>query len=200
MTTIPNWLAVLGLLVPSGTGLAGYILAGRNEEARDERTAKREAVARRISARERLEEQRHALQRETLLELQDALQRQVRCAAKVIFHDQQTVKQHGTLTQIGEELNEESYRIGVTVRRLKERVLDPELRVAIEQFHNHVSGLDASVVVVKEMSAQDGIKHLGGQLMNLTNHYTSVSDLMGTSLRVELGWLPEEVQSERGAA
>jgi hypothetical protein len=75
VTTVPAWLAVLGLVVPAGTGLIGYVLAGRNEQARDDRAAKREAVARRASVRERLQEQSHAFQRETLLELQDALQR-----------------------------------------------------------------------------------------------------------------------------
>jgi hypothetical protein len=195
VTTVPNWIAVLGLIVAPVTGLLGYVLAGRNERARDERVAAREAIARRASVRERLVEQSHAFQRETLLELQDALQRQVRCAAKVIFHDQQTLKQHGTLTLLGEELNEESYRIGVTVRRLKERVLDPELRAAVEQFHSQVSALDASVVFVKDMSAEDGIKHLEGQLTNLTNHYIALSDRLGEALRGELGWLPEEAQA-----
>jgi hypothetical protein len=134
VTTIPNWIAVLGLIVAPVTGLLGYVLAGRNERARDERAAKREAVARRASVRERLDEERHAFQRETLLELQDALQRQVRCAAKVIIHDRSTLREHGTLTQVGPELSGESYEIGVTTRRLQERVLDGALRGAVGEF------------------------------------------------------------------
>jgi hypothetical protein len=195
VTTVPNWLALLGLVVPAAAGLAGYVLAGRNERARDERAAAREAMARRALVRERLDEQRHAFQRETLLELQDALQRLVRCAARTILHDQKTLKEHGTLTLLGEELNEESYEIGVATRRLQERVLDPALRDAVEQFRSHVSGVEASFVVVNELSAEDGIKHLQGQLRTMTEHYVVVNELVGTALRVELGWLPEEWQT-----
>jgi hypothetical protein len=195
VTTVPNWLALLGLVVPAATGLAGYVLAGRNERARDERAAAREAMARRASVRERLDERRHAFQRETLLELQDALQHLVRCTARMILHDQKTLKEHGTLTLLGEELNEESYEIGVATRRLQERVLDAALRDAVEQFRSHVSGVEASFVVVNELSAEDGIKQLEGQLRTMTEHYVVVNELVGTALRVELGWLPEEGQT-----
>lgn len=196
MTTVPNWLAVLGLVVPAGTALAGYFLAGRNEEARDERTARRETVARRASVRERLDEQRHAHQRETLLELQDALQRQVRCVAKVILHDERTLQEHGTLTQLGSELNNESYEIGVTVRRLQERVLDAALRDAVEEFRRHVSAAETAFVNVREMSAEDGINHLRGLQRDAAEHYITLSDHVGSALRAELGWLPEETRPD----
>ena len=196
VTTVPNWLAVLGLVVPAATGLAGYVLAGRNEEARDERTAKREAIARRAQVREHLEGQRHAVQRETLLELQDALQRQVRCAARIILHDRNTLREHGTLTQLGDELNNESYEIGVTTRRLRERVLDAVLRDAVEEFRRHVADVEITVAAVGEMSPDAGISRLDGLQREMADHYVALSDQVGTALRAELGWLPEETRPD----
>jgi hypothetical protein len=116
----------------------------------------------------------------------------VRCASKTILHDRNTLKQHGKLTQVGEELSNESYEIGVATRRLRERVLDPALRAAPEQFRIQVSDVELSFFVVNDMSAEDGIKYLDGQLRILTEHYVAIGDLIGAALRIELGWLPEE--------
>ena len=192
MTTIPDWLAVLGLLVPSGTGLAGYGLAGRNDRARDERTAKREADARRASVRERLEEEGHAFQRETLLELQNVMQRQVRSVAKVILHDRRTLKESGALTQVGSELSDENYEIGVTMRRLQERVLDEQLRGSLEEFRRHVSEVEVAFITVAEMSPEDGISHLDRLQRDMVEHFLTISDQVGVALRAQMGWLPSE--------
>jgi hypothetical protein len=194
VTTVPNWLAVIGFVVPAGTGLIGYVLAGRNEQARDERAAKREATARRASVRERLEEERHAFQRETLLELQDALQRQVRSVAKIILHDRRTLREHGTLTQVGPELSGEGYEIGVTTRRLQERVLDSALRGAVGEFRSHVADVETAFIAVREMSAEGGVQHLDGLQREVAEHYIALSDQVGTALRIDLGWLPEETR------
>lgn len=192
MTTIPDFLAVLGLLVPAGAGLAGYGLAGRNERARDERAAEREGIARRASVRERLEEQGHAFQRETLLELQDALQRMVRCAAQIILHDQDALKQDRERPQLGEKLNNETYEVGVTTRRLQERILDTALREAVGQFRKHMADTETCFAVAWGMKAEEGITYLEGQLREVTMHYMELSELVGVALRTELGWLPED--------
>jgi hypothetical protein len=196
VTTVPDWLAVIGLVVPAGTGLIGYVLAGRNEQARDERAAKREAVTRRASVRERLDEQSHAFQRETLLELQDALQRQVRSVAEIILHDRRTLQEQGTLTLLGPELDEESYEIGVTTRRLQERVLDEALRGAVGEFRRHVADAEVACMAVSEMSAEAGVQYLDGLQREVAEHYIALSDQVGTALRAELGWLPEETRPD----
>ncbi len=196
MTTVPNWLAVIGLVVPAGTGLVGYVLAGRNEQARDERAAKREAVARRASVRERLDEERHAFQRATLLELQDALQRQARSVAKIINYDRRTLRERGTLTLLGPELNDESYEIGVTTRRLQERVLDAALRDAVGEFRRHVADVETASIRMEGMSADAGVEHLDALQREVVGHYSALSDQVGKALREELGWLPEETRPE----
>lgn len=193
VTTIPDWLAIAGLLVPSATGLAGYVLAGRNDQARDDRAAKREVTARKASVRERLEEQRHAFQRETLLELQDVLQRRVRATARIVLHDRETLEKHGTLTAVGDDLDNETYELGVATRRLQERILDDGIRKAVGAFTERLTTAELPVAV-QDMSAEDGVKHFDRLLMSLTNDYLSVSGVIGEALRAELGWLPREGQ------
>jgi hypothetical protein len=196
MTTIPDWLAIAGLLVPSATGLAGYVLAGRNDQARDDRAAKREVAARKATVRERLDEQRHAFQRETLLELQDVLQRRVRATAKVNLHDRQKLEQQSPLTMLGDDLNNESYELGVATRRLQERVLDKGLREAVEAFRQQVTNSELSFMAVRAMSPEEGIRQLDADLLSLTNDYVAVSGAIGEALRAELGWLPGEGESD----
>jgi hypothetical protein len=96
MTSVPDWLAVVGILVPAVAGLGGYYLAGRNEEERDLRTAEREETSRRRAFVERLEERRRGFQLDLLLELQDVLQKEVRATSKILMHDLRTLRNSGT--------------------------------------------------------------------------------------------------------
>ncbi len=48
MSSTPVWYGVVSLVVPAGTGLCGYLLSGRNEEARDRRATEREPAARQL--------------------------------------------------------------------------------------------------------------------------------------------------------
>jgi len=78
-----DWTAIVGSVTTLLGGLGGYWLAGRNDDNRDQQAAAREEAARRESFAERLEEDRHTFQRDTLLELQDELQRLVRNTAQI---------------------------------------------------------------------------------------------------------------------
>jgi hypothetical protein len=150
MTSVPDWLAVVGILVPAVAGLGGYYLAGRNEEERDLRTAEREETSRRRAFVERLEERRRGFQLDLLLELQDVLQKEVRATSKNLMHDLRTLRNSGTLTQLGLELSDESYEIGVAMNRLRVRVLDDDLRADLASFHEYVSSVEVSLILVKD--------------------------------------------------
>jgi hypothetical protein len=190
VTTIPDSIALAGLVVPAASGIAGYWLAGRNEQARDERTAKREAIARRATVRERLQEQSRATQRETLLALRDTLQRYVRSVAKIINHDRDMLAKRGQLTQLGVDLSNESYELGVETRRLEERVLDTALREAVGEFRSRLVDAELSLAV-KDMSTDQGLAYLDRQMSGLVEHYVTFSEQLGAALRAELGWLPD---------
>lgn len=191
MTNVPGWLAALGILVPGLAGLLGYWLAGRNEEARDQRTATREGVARHTALAERLDERKHEFQMNLLLELQDVLQRQVRVSAKVIRHDQRTLREQGKLSLLGPELNQESYETGVEFSRLLVRVLDDGLRRGLEAFHLLCSSIDVSVMGLKDRPPDEAIDRLDGHLRELTRGYSDVNEHLGILLRAELGRVPE---------
>jgi hypothetical protein len=93
------WLAAItGFTTLTGTlggTLGGYWFAGRNEEKRDERTAEREADARRVARAERLADQRHEIQRQTLFELQDELRHLSRFTFLIIRYDRKTIREQG---------------------------------------------------------------------------------------------------------
>ncbi|HWY19501.1 MAG TPA: hypothetical protein VNY27_12425 [Solirubrobacteraceae bacterium] len=46
------------------------------------------------------------------------------------------------------------------------------------------------------MSAEAGIQHLDSLQREVAEHYVALSDQVGTALRVELGWLPEETRQD----
>jgi len=48
VSSIPVWYGVVSLVVSAGAGLVGYLLSGRNDEARDRRAAEREQAARQL--------------------------------------------------------------------------------------------------------------------------------------------------------
>ncbi len=186
MTNVPDWLAALGLILPALTGLAGYFLAGRNEESRGERAAQREATAHRFMLSARLEGQ-HAFQRETLLELKGVVQRQMRYTARATLHDQTTLRNRRTLTQRDPDLAQESYQLGVATRPLQARVLDANLRSAIEEFPGFAATIQASSALISKLTADNALKHLAGQLSSLPEHHRSISEKFGVCLRNELG-------------
>ena len=66
--------------------------------------------------------------------MQDELQRLARATTRILLQDERTVKESGRLYQLPEGLSDEEFQIFTAVRRLWVRVLDPELRKAVEGF------------------------------------------------------------------
>jgi hypothetical protein len=89
ITTI--FVAGIGAVTTLLNGVGGYWLSGRNDEARDIRTLQREQTARKEERDDRLQEQRHEWQRQTLLDLQDELQKLARAIGKILQQDLLTV-------------------------------------------------------------------------------------------------------------
>jgi hypothetical protein len=187
VTTIPSWLAALGIFVPALTGLVGYWLAGLNEEARDRRAAIREAKARREALAERLDEKKHTLQLELLLELQVVLQRQVRASFKVVNQDLRTLHQHGQLGRLPEDIDQDSFNTGVEFGRLRVRVLNDDLRSDLEGFHKFTSEMDTLFVALQDLSVEEKIAGLERAQRDLASRYISVNESLGVLVRAELG-------------
>ena len=152
-----------------GGALGGYWLAGRNEEGRDVRASQREETARRAALTERLEDQRHEIQRETLLELQDELQKLARATVQILHFDRNNLglRAAGTVT-LPDELDDGFSTL--SVNRLKTRVLDRQLRDAIDVF-TAICSRDATIPRGGEHFSSDDLKAA------ITQQLVELSDL-----------------------
>lgn len=186
MTNVPSWLAALAIAVPAGTGLLGYFLAGRNEEGRDRRTAAREAAARRAARAERLESDAHAFQRELLLDLQGRLHAVVRTTARIIFRDQETLRESGKMYQLGEELNQASFDAGINLRRAYERLLDDDLREHLAAFQKFAVEAETRCLQLRDAPPDCAIAQLDAEMSKVTESYLAVNELLGKAVRAAL--------------
>jgi hypothetical protein len=180
---VVSWVAVVGPVTTLLGGLGGYWLAGRNEEARDQRAAVREAAVRREGLAERLEEDRHTFQRDTLLELQDELQRLARVTSKINLQDRQTVVERGQLYLLPDGLSDEAFQITVAVQRLRARVLDDELRQRIADF---IDVCTRNVALLRENDRNTLLAGLDLHNQQMGEFYVRLSELLGEHLRREL--------------
>jgi hypothetical protein len=162
MMDAASWSAIVGPITTLLGGVGGYWLAGRNDDARDRRASLREAEARRAALAERLEEDRHTFQRETLLELQDQLQRLARITTRIIMQDQKTLKELGQLYLLPDGLSDEEFTIFTAIQRLWVRILDPDLRQGVGDFVNVCSRASMlGPVQDKDQAASDAMKERG---------------------------------------
>jgi hypothetical protein len=185
MSTVSDWGALLAPFTTLLGGLGGYWLAGRNEDARDRRTSQRETAARRAALTERLEDQRHDIQRETLLELQDELQKLARAAVQIMHFDRNHPGQRalGTVT-LPDDLDDGFSTL--SVNRLKTRVLDRQLRDAVDAF-TAICSRDAAVPRSGEHLSTDDLKAaIAQQIFELNERFTQLNEQVGERIRDEL--------------
>lgn len=191
LTTI--LVAGFGALGTVTSGLGGYWMAGRNEEARDDRTAKREASARAAALSERLEEQRHDWQRQVLLDLQDQLQKLTRETGRILAHDLNTLRERGGVFRLPEGLGGDDYHAAnIAVRKLCSRVLSDDLRSQVDEY----LAFCASASLAAAEHKDDPPQALAALIINvqsqMTSQYTDLVDKLGKHIRRELDRKPGE--------
>jgi hypothetical protein len=182
-----DWTGIAAAIGPIATlagSLGGYWLSGRNEEKRDKRQAARERDARHAALAEKLEEERHSVQRDTMLHLQDELLQLARVYGQVVEQDIKTLTQHGKVFQLPDNLGGEETRLLVaSLQRLRSRILDADLRKATGDFiasaMRDASGLDA-------LQPQDAIRELRRRDAEVDARYEELVERLGGHLRVEL--------------
>ncbi len=185
LTTI--LVAGFGAAATVASGLGGYWVAGRNDEARDRRTAEREEVAR-LAARE---EQRHIVQRDVLWDLQDALQRLTRATARILLQDLSTLRERGGLFRLPQEIGgDESLAAVVGVRRLQSRVLAADLRELISSYVTVCTSADLDVMAYQAHRADSTPEELTAlieaKLAEIGTRYEHVIEQLGEHIRREL--------------
>lgn len=181
--TVASWTAIVGPITTLLGVLGGYWLAGRNEDARDRRAAKREAESRQAALAERFEEKRHEVQLATLRELQDELLAVARSVMAALRAHERNMAETGSTKSLGglaETIREQT----ASVQRLRSRVLDSTLRQNVDGY------LELCSRVQLDDPEADSIEALRAELVDrqasLLDGYGSVCDELGEQLRREL--------------
>lgn len=119
-----DWLPVATLFAGLTGTFGGVALQSRSQRRRDEEARGSERAHRAAD-----------FQRQTLLDLQGAIARLLRCAVRTHLHDQKAFRETGGeygRTLVGDELSVESGEAARLVSLLRERVQDSELRASTE--------------------------------------------------------------------
>jgi hypothetical protein len=143
--------------LPALTAILGFVtssilewLRDRRTSARDQATAEatraREREARDAARRAQLFERRVAFQRETLLNLQDAVVRYTRVAGKMHHLDRMEQRRTGNWGRylLPDDLNNEAFQANVSIMVLISRVRDNRVRELAETFREHASRVGIS--------------------------------------------------------
>lgn len=169
--------------------LGGYLLAGLNERRRDERTHLRASESRRFERVAELENESHAFQRDTLLSLQDALQKMARLTGKAMHFDHMQARE-GKYTQLPEGLSEEMLAAEVEVSRLTARVRDPQVRAAVKDLTELSAHLSTLPTDLQGLSGYDLERRGNAKLREFGDRYSAVAEVVGEAVRREIDWRP----------
>lgn len=183
------------IIIAGSTLLAaflGYLLAGLNEARRDRRAADRERLARAEDRQTTAIRAQHEFQLETLLALQDAIQLMARVTGRAMHFDHMQARQ-GLYTQLPDNYSEKIHANAVDVTRLRNRVLDEDLRAAIEQFQSTCNTAASAVERFVGLKDEALERVASGELTNFGLHVDAVMNQLGASLRTELSWLPSDL-------
>jgi len=167
-TTAANatgWFPVLTLAL-------GFVTASIGEWIRDKRTAKREKLSREEKRRSDIYERKVNFQRETLLNLQEALLNLVRATGESYHQDSMIFKQTGVWQKqlLGAELDERYRLAQANISILTVRVKDEAVRTMVNQLRSlSVSTVSSS----SEEAAAQAIKK-GSEVMDTLNERIGV--------------------------
>lgn len=144
---------------PVFTALLGYLTSLFTEFYREKRTSARELESRKATRRLQLSERRSNFQRETLLELQDAISQLARTHAQVHHLDTMERRKSGVwVHQVPEDLNQEAFAAMVKTLQLLVRVHDDPIRQMTQALRTHATG------IVTHRMEEDSTRAMKGML------------------------------------
>jgi hypothetical protein len=126
---------------PVFTLLVGYVTKASTDWLQHRSTAERERQAREAARRDQLAERRAAFQRQTLLDLQEAIMQLVRTAGAMHYEDVMAFRTTGKWQKqlIGEELAEKSRLANARTSMLAVRVRDDSARDLVQIVKDHAT-------------------------------------------------------------
>lgn len=167
--------------------LLGYLLAGANEARRDRRAVEREHTTRQEEGRAAALQARHEYQLATLLALQEAVQLMARSTARALHYDHMEARK-GLHGQLPSELDAELLAHQLEVIKLRNRVLDDDLRTALEALTDasRIATLDTAGYATQ---SGEPLEHLAlSHSAMFGEHARRTTELLGQHLRTELEW------------
>lgn len=148
---MPAWLAeLIDTLLPVMALVGGWAMALVVENRRHDRERKLAKGARGAERDVRWA----TFQRETLIDLQDAVQRYMRAHGAIMHRDIMTSREAGEWTPglAGEEWSQQAFDAGVELTMLGPRVDDDEVRRLVEQMKTTVGPIAVGVTGSEEAS------------------------------------------------
>lgn len=126
---------------PVLTAALGYIGSWVSERLRDRRTAAREREARESVRRAQLSERRAGFQRETLINLQDAVVKLTRAAGRMHHSDEMEFQRTGTWGGhlLPEDISDDAHQANVAMLVLTSRVRDQQIRELADSFRSEAN-------------------------------------------------------------
>jgi hypothetical protein len=131
---------------PSVTLLIGFATGAVTEWLRDRRTEGRERKARKEARRDQFLERRKDFQRQTLLDLQEAVMELIRTAGEMHYQDLMASRKAGKWVSqpVTDELNERARIVQARTTLLSVRVRDDSVRGFVDELKGHASSLVVS--------------------------------------------------------
>ncbi len=179
-----------------GASLGGYLLAGNNERRKDQRALRREMEFRTVDRAARREDELHTIQRETLLSLQDALQLAARLCGRALHFDHLQARKN-QFTQLPEELSNDMHANGIEVKRLATRIVDHDIRSAINEFHDECVRLSTLPDYLEGHTGDELERRALKRMSMLVDAYARVTETLGTAIRTEITWRPSTLPTDR---
>ncbi|WP_419706286.1 hypothetical protein [Promicromonospora sp. NFX87] len=181
-----NLIPLLSTAVGALAAVGGTFLTGAHERRRDALSAQRERDARQQDDSREREARRRDFQLRTLLELQDGVQRLGRLTSMVLQFDLRQARE-GQYTLIPDDLSDELQTRGIEVNRLCTRVLDHDVRRAVEGAKDRLAKLGVAVMRYRQMGPGSELEAAwAGDMNSLGDVMDGAMELMGVAIRHEL--------------
>jgi hypothetical protein len=160
---------IVGGLITSSVTLGAEIVRGRNAASLDR---KKRDDDRQLA--------RDAFQRETLLALQEALNRWMRAVAQMSMWDTRSLREQGRLVLLPEDLNTEVFEAGIRMMFLTERVTDDDLREVLSELRSTEATMQARRAVLHGRATEATVE---SEFQDLMSQGAVVQRALGAVLR-----------------
>jgi len=172
---------VLPTAITGAASIAAYFLGGLNERRRDERVSARERAAREDDRAASAERSRNEFQLATLLELQESTRRLAQSTARTIIFDERTMKEQGQFTPRPGGFDEGGDENHIRFIQLSSRVLDDDLRKALEEFN--AAAMEMQMPPLGQMSKGQALKIMSSRFDSFSKKAGPIVELIGEKVR-----------------